>query len=44
MDVLVTIKYSTDSEYVNRDIALALDSILPYMVDNVEISFDTEEA
>jgi hypothetical protein len=43
MDVTITISYTTDNQYVNRDIAIALDSILPYMVDNVDVHFETEE-
>ena len=43
MDVVVTIKYSTDNWNVNQDVANALDLVLPYMVDNVKIHFDTDE-
>ena len=43
MNVVVTIEYSTDNLTANQDIATALESFLPYMVDNVKIDFDTEE-
>ena len=43
MDVVITIKYQTDNYNVNQDISNALESFLPYMVDNVKIDFDTEE-
>ena len=42
MDVVVTIKYSTDNENVNQDVSNAFESFLPYMVDNVKIHFDLE--
>lgn len=43
MDVVVTIKYSTDNEDVNASVSEILENTLPYMADNVEIHFDTEE-
>ena len=43
MDVVVTICYSTDDEDVNASVSQILDNTLPYMADNVEIYFDTEE-
>lgn len=43
MDIEVTITYSTDDENVNESIATLLETCLPYMVDNVEIHFDTLE-
>ena len=43
MDVIVTIRYSTDNPDVSQSIATVLDHTLPYMVDNVDIDFDVEE-
>ena len=45
MDVVITIKYSTDSDdtAVNESINSILENTLPYMVDNISIHFDTEE-
>lgn len=45
MDVVITIKYSTDSDDtgVNESISSILENTLPYMVDNISIHFDTEE-
>lgn len=49
MNVVVTIRYTTDEwddsgfHTVNDSIGLLLQNTLPYMVDNVEITFDAEE-
>jgi hypothetical protein len=43
MDVIVTVRYSTDDPVTNYSISNLLENTLPYMVDNVEINFDTEE-
>lgn len=43
MDVVVTIRYSTDNPDVSHSIATMLDHTLPYMVDNVDIDWDVEE-
>ena len=45
MNVEVTINYTTgDVGGVNDSIATLLETVLPYMVDNVAISFDVVEA
>lgn len=44
MDVVITITYSTDNDEANHSISEILNNTLPYMVDNVEIFFDREEA
>lgn len=43
MDTTLTIKYSSDDEYINEDISTIIGSILPYMVDNIEILFDVDK-
>ena len=43
MDILVTIRYSTDNEDVNASVSQILENTLPYMADNVEILFDVED-
>ena len=43
MDVVVTIRYSTDNPDVSQSIATMLDHTLPYMVDNVDIYWDVED-
>ena len=43
MDVIVTIRYSTDNEDVNQSVSEILDNTLPYMVDNVSVHWDIEE-
>lgn len=43
MDVVITISYSTDNEGVNASISNILDNMLPYMVDNVDVYWETDE-
>ena len=43
MNTLITIRYTTDNPTIHEDISTILSSILPYMVDNISIHFDTEE-
>lgn len=43
MDIIVTIRYSTDNPDVSQSVATVLENTLPYMVDNVDIYFDVEE-
>jgi hypothetical protein len=43
MNYKVTINFETDGEEVLESIKALLESTLPYMVDNVNIYFDTEE-
>lgn len=44
MDVVLTIKYSTSNPQVNDDVVTTISSILPYMVDNVELLFDSADS
>ena len=43
MDVRVTVIYSTDNEGVNASVNEVLANILPYMADNIEVTFEVEE-
>lgn len=43
MDVVVTIRYSTDNHDVSQSISEILDNTLPYMVDNVSVHWDIDE-
>ena len=43
MDVVLTIKFETEHNHVLQDIGMFLDSTLPYMVDNVEITSNISE-
>lgn len=43
MDATITITYSTDNREVIQDTKNIIASILPYMVDNVEITSDVWE-
>jgi hypothetical protein len=43
MDYQITIKFSTDNEYVLENIGMLLDNSLPFMVDNVKITSNISE-
>ena len=43
MDVVVTVRYQTDNEDVNTSVNEILANTLPYMADNIKVTFEVEE-
>jgi hypothetical protein len=43
MDVVVTVRYQTDNEDVNTSVNEILANTLPYMADNIVVTFEVEE-